>query len=204
MLKAEKLTLWRGELCLFDELSFSVEAGEVMLVRGPNGAGKTTLLRVLAGLTRAETGQVTWAGEPTTAQRSEFGAALAYSGHQTGLKGDLSLRGNLAFAARLAGLAGEPWVPLLNDLALANSADRLVRHLSAGQQRRGALARALMLPAQLWILDEPFTNLDAQGREFLENRLDQHLAGDGLAVLAAHHDLRERNGLQTLDLGVAA
>jgi heme exporter protein A len=204
ILKAEKLTLWRGELCLFDELSFSVKAGEVMQVRGPNGAGKTTLLRVLAGLTRAETGRVTWAAAPTTAQRSEFGRALAYCGHQTGLKGDLSLRGNLAFSARLAGLEGEPWLPLLDELALTGSADRLVRHLSAGQQRRGALARALMLPASLWILDEPFTNLDAQGREFLEHRLDRHLAADGLAVIAAHHDLRERAGLRSLELGVAA
>ncbi|MGI9330035.1 MAG: cytochrome c biogenesis heme-transporting ATPase CcmA [Gammaproteobacteria bacterium] len=202
-LKAENLTLWRGELCLFDRLSFSVSQGEVMQVRGPNGAGKTTLLRVLAGLTRAETGRVSWSGEATTAQRSEFGLALAYCGHQTGLKGDLSLRGNLAFSGRLAGLAGEPWLPLLDQLGLTASADRLVRHLSAGQQRRGALARALMLPARLWILDEPFTNLDGQGREFLEDRLDQHLSGDGLAVIAAHHDLRERTGLRRLELGVA-
>jgi len=204
MLKAEKLTLWRGELCLFDELSFSVSAGEVMQVRGPNGAGKTTLLRVLAGLTRPETGRVSWAGEPITGQLSEFGQALAYCGHQTGLKGDLSLHGNLAFSARLAGLGGQPWRPLLDELALSGSADRLVRNLSAGQQRRGALARSLMLPASLWILDEPFTNLDTQGREFLEDRLDEHLAADGLAVIAAHHDLRERSGLRKLELGVAA
>lgn len=204
ILNAEKLSLWRGELCLFDELSFSVAAGEVMQVRGANGAGKTTLLRVLAGLTRAESGQLSWAGEAITAQRGEFGRALAYCGHQTGLKEDLSLRANLSFAARVAGLGGEPWLPLLAELALSDSADRLVRHLSAGQQRRGALARVLMLPAQLWIMDEPFTNLDAQGRELLEHRLDQHLAGDGLAVIAAHHDLRERGGLRTLELGATA
>jgi heme exporter protein A len=199
-LAARELTLWRGELCLFDALSFAVEPGQVLMVTGPNGAGKTTLLRVLCGLTRPESGQVRWGEQAVEGARAEFGAVLAYCGHQTGLKADLSLARNLAFAARVAGLEGEPWQPLLAQLGLAHCGELLVRHLSAGQQRRGALARALMVPARLWIFDEPFTNLDAAGREWLEGMLDAHLERGGLAVIAAHHALRERPGLRHLQL----
>jgi heme exporter protein A len=201
MLTAEKLTLWRGELCLFDELDLSVSSGEAMVVNGPNGAGKTTLLRVLCGLTRPESGRVLWNGVPVDGRNPEFGKSLAYCGHQTGLKGDLSLSRNLAFAARMAGLAGEPWLDTLVQLGLARCADLQVRQLSAGQQRRGALVRALMMPARCWVFDEPFANLDAAGREWLETRLDRHLADGGLAVIAAHHDLRARPGLRRLELG---
>ena len=203
MLSAEALTLWRGELCLFDGLSFAVEPGEVLMVRGPNGAGKTTLLRVLCGLTRPETGRVLWGGEPVAGGNTDFGAALAYCGHQTGLKADLSLTSNLAFAARLAGLQGQPWRDTMGQLGLARCADLLVRHMSAGQQRRGALVRALMLSARLWVFDEPFTNLDSTGRDWLEARLDAHLDKGGLAIIAAHHELRPRAGLRTLDMAEA-
>ncbi|UCG71509.1 MAG: cytochrome c biogenesis heme-transporting ATPase CcmA [Chromatiales bacterium] len=203
MLVADELTLWRGELCLFDGLSVAVEPGQALMVRGPNGAGKTTLLRVLCGLTRPEAGQVHWCGEPVETSGEQFGRALAYCGHQTGLKADLSLAGNLAFAARLAGLHGEPWRDIMAQLGLASRADLLVRHLSAGQQRRGALVRALMVPAQLWVFDEPFTNLDAAGRDWLEARLDAHLDRGGMAIIAAHHELRPRPGLRTLELAEA-
>ncbi len=132
-----------------------------------------------------------------------FGQSLAYCGHQTGLKADLSLARNLAFAARLAGLDGQPWRDIMGQFGLERCADLLVRHLSAGQQRRGALVRALMLSTRLWIFDEPFTNLDAAGRDWLEARLDKHLAGGGLAVIAAHHELRPRPGLRMLELAEA-
>lgn len=200
MLVANQLTLWRGELCLFDGLSFAVEPGQALMVRGPNGSGKTTLLRVLCGLTRPEAGYVQWGGESVDAAGADFGRALAYCGHQTGLKADLSLASNLVFAARLAGLHDEPWWDIMAQLGLERRADLLVRQLSAGQQRRGALVRALMLPARLWVFDEPFTNLDAAGRDWLEARLDTHLENGGMAVIAAHHELRPRPGLRTLAL----
>ncbi len=203
MLLADNLTLWRGELCLFDGLSFAVEPGQALMVRGPNGAGKTTLLRVLCGLTRPESGRVEWCGAPVDAGGTSFGHALAYCGHQTGLKADLSLSRNLAFAARLAGLDGQPWREIMGQLGLERCADLLVRHLSAGQQRRGALVRALVLSSRLWIFDEPFTNLDAGGRDWLEAQLDAHLEGGGLAIIAAHHELRPRPGLRSLELAEA-
>ena len=189
MLKAVDLTLWRGLNCLFEDLSFEVPPGVVQLVRGPNGSGKTTLLRVLCGLTRPETGRVEWAGEPIEANRQAYGARLAYCGHSTGLKADLTVIQNLIFAARLQGQDGRPWERIVEPLALGRCADLQVRYLSAGQKRRTGLARMLMSGAEVWVMDEPFTNLDRHGRAYLSDQLSGHLESGGLAVVAAHHDL---------------
>jgi heme exporter protein A len=202
VLTANKLTLWRGSLCLFENLTFQVNDGSVLLVQGPNGSGKTTLLRVLCGLSRPESGSVQWNNESIESSRSIFGAQIAYFGHITGLKVDLTVNQNLAFAARMLGQHNQRWENYLEPLRLSHCANLPVRYLSAGQQRRTALVRVLMSDAKLWMMDEPFTNLDQAGREFIEGELTRHLNGEGLAVVVAHHGLdlpQER--LTTVHLG---
>jgi heme exporter protein A len=189
VLTAVDLTLWRGPHCLFEQLSFEVTGGSALIVRGPNGSGKTSLLRVLCGLTRPEAGRVEWNGADVEKDRQGFGACLAYLGHATGLKADLTVEQNLQFCARMNGDTGTPWASCLDALDLGHCADLELRYLSAGQQRRAALARILMSEARLWIIDEPFTNLDDAGRAFVEERIASCLGGDGLAVIAAHHEL---------------
>ncbi len=189
-LVAQDLTLWRGPNCLFEDLSFSVEPGTLLLVRGPNGSGKTTLLRVLCGLTRPETGQVVWRDVPVEKNRQAFGAELAYFGHANGLKSDLTVTQNLQFYAELYGQSGEKIPALLDALNLTVCAKLEARYLSAGQKRRTALARVLMSEATAWLLDEPVTNLDAAGREYVEERLRTHVKGGGLAIAATHEDIR--------------
>ena len=194
MLTGTGLTLWRGANCLFDQLSLSAAPGGALLIRGPNGSGKTTLLRVIAGLTLPEEGEVRWNGRPLS-DRDESGRhTMAYCGHATALKPDLTTRENLRFFAQLSGYASSALPELLESTGLTACADLPARVLSAGQKRRAALARVLMSGAPLWLLDEPQTNLDAAGREFLERVLQQHLANSGTAVIVAH---------QSVDLGSA-
>ena len=157
-------------------------------MRGRNGAGKTSLLRVLAGLTLPESGQVEWAGEPIRSCRAKYGAEMAWCGHLTGLKPDLTVAQNLDFAGRLAGRSAESWAGLLETLGLASCRNLETRHLSAGQQRRAALARVLNSGARLWLIDEPFTNLDDAGRRLVQERIGQHARDGGIAVIAAHHE----------------
>ncbi len=179
------LSIWRGERCLQRGLNGRLEAGQAMTLRGPNGCGKTTLIRTLCGLSEAETGEVLWGNRPVRQCRSEFYAALAYSGHALGLKGDLTPRENLRFAQGLRGRDG-PDDALLNKLGLQRCATLPVRQLSAGQKQRAALAGVLGSGAAIWALDEPFTNLDAAGREWLADQFDQHLVAGGRLLLAAH------------------
>ncbi len=201
MLSASQLTLWRGYQCLFEALSFELSAGQAMLVRGPNGSGKTTLLRVVCGLTRPESGQVFWQQADLHRERAQVGTALAYSGHQTGLKGDLSLAENLSFFARLADQPDRIWQSLLEPLGLQELGELDVRLLSAGQQRRAALVRTLISPAPLWVMDEPLANLDEQGRSFVLDAVNAHLASGGLALLAVHEAVQLAHTSLTLTLG---
>ncbi len=189
VLEATGLCMWRGTTCLFTDLSFRVPSGVALLVSGPNGSGKTTLLRIVAGLTQAEEGRLTWEGLPVGTGLAAPPGGIAYLGHLTGLKADLSPRQNLTFAARLAGLPEDSWHDAAGALALMDCLDLEVRVLSAGQKRRTALARLLTCPSRLWVLDEPLTNLDAEGQGLVRARLGAHLVGGGTAVVAAHHEL---------------
>jgi heme exporter protein A len=200
MLEASNLTLSRGPTQLFERLSFRVQSGAALLLRGPNGVGKTSLLRVLCGLTRPEQGEISWNGER---QQDGLRGLVAYSGHLPGLNVDLTVHQNLSYYARLSrGTAA--WQGLLTALGLDRCADLEVRHLSAGQKRRAGMARVLMSGAPIWLLDEPFTNLDAAGRQLIEEFIGTHLASGGLAVVAAHDDMRLADGRSaTLLLGGA-
>ena len=179
------LALWRGDRCLQTGLAGRLAGGEALTLRGPNGCGKTTLIRTLIGLSQPETGEITWQGTPIHRNRPEFHAQLAYAGHSNGLKGDLTTRENLTFAARMRGRHPNQ-NELLHWLGLSRCADLPVRNLSAGQKRRAALARVLGSGAQLWVLDEPFTNLDVAGTEWLARRFNHHLSLGGLLLMAAH------------------
>lgn len=186
MLTAEGLTLWRGATCLFESLAFACPAGGALLVLGPNGSGKTTLLRIIAGLTEPEAGELRWKQRPLGDARREGPAVLAWCGHPTALKGDLTVRENLHFFARLSGAPDTEVTERLAQVGLSGVADLESRYLSAGQKRRAALARLLLSAAPLWLLDEPHTNLDVEGRALVDALVREHLEGGGSAVIAAH------------------
>lgn len=186
-LEWQNLSLWRGDRCLQQGLHGKLASGQAITLKGPNGCGKTTLLRTLCGLSQPETGKILWQGSQTHHIRAEFHAHLAYSGHSNGLKRDLTTRENLRFAARLRGRHANQ-NELLNGLGLTVCADLPVRNLSAGQQRRASLALILGSGAEFWVLDEPFTNLDRSGCEWLGRRFNDHLNMGGMLLTAAHQD----------------
>jgi heme exporter protein A len=204
-LEARDLELWRGDRRLFANLSFVVRPGELLHVLGPNGAGKTSLLRVLCGSSPPEQGSVRWNGVPIGQQRLAYHAALAYLGHRDGLKSELSALENVRFALALRERAPpEPAVTAtLAELGLAAAAGLPARALSAGQRRRVAIARCLLSGAPLWILDEPFSNLDAEGRAWGASRLAAHAARGGTVVVTSHHPL-QLEGCVTRSVDLAA
>jgi len=187
-LQAETLSCERGERLLFRGLDLSVRPGEIWLVEGANGSGKTTLLRILCGLRRPDDGLILWNGTPIEESRAEFHARIAYLGHHSGIKQELTAQENLRFARALC--AGRADIdPALTRVGLNELEELPVSAFSAGQRRRLAMARLLLSRARVWMLDEPFTALDPAGRTLVRELLAEHAAGGGSALLATHHDI---------------
>jgi len=201
-LAVDDVHVWRGDRHVLKGVSLRLGSGELLHVWGPNGAGKSTLLRVITGLMRPEQGAVRWAGESITDNPAAFHAALAYASHEPALKGDLTALENLRFAVGLKRrVADEELREALGRAGAAACADLPARVLSAGQRRRVALARVLAVRAAVWLLDEPYTNLDASGAELLSRLLERHLDGGGAALLVAHQTLALNWPVRRLELG---
>ncbi|WP_283603674.1 cytochrome c biogenesis heme-transporting ATPase CcmA [Serratia proteamaculans] len=190
MLEAKNLSCVRDERTLFSGLSFTVKPGDIIQVEGPNGAGKTSLLRILAGLARPEGGEVCWHGKNTLRHRERYYQDLLFLGHQPGIKAQLTPFENLQFyqAVRTTPDRQAIW-QALERVGLVGYEDLPVAQLSAGQQRRVALARLWLSDCPLWILDEPLTAIDKQGVAELISLFEQHAQQGGMVLLTTHQDL---------------
>src|ERR1700735_1934396 len=196
----DKVHVWRGDRHVLKGVSLELERTQLMHVSGPNGTGKTTLLRVICGLLRPEQGKVSWRGRPISAVRDDYQANLAYASHEPALKGDLTALENLRFAVGLKRRVSPGELRAsLEQTGVGACADLPARVLSAGQRRRVAMARVLAMNAPLWLLDEPFTNLDAAGTGLLMSLLQSHAQGGGSALVVAHQELAMGRDMRRLE-----
>jgi heme ABC exporter ATP-binding subunit CcmA len=187
MLKVARLTRRFGPLTVLDEVSFSLQAGQILVVTGPNGAGKTTLLRCIVGADRPDAGEVLFRGRSFDETDPQVRAAVAVALDDMGFFPDLSVREHLELMAYAHGADGEDVPEVLMELGLDSADDQLPSTLSSGQRRRLALASCFVRPRQLLVLDEPEQRLDGRGRSWLAERLLREKA-DGTSVLMATHD----------------
>lgn len=192
MLQAVGLSCRRGERRLFSDLNVKVEPGTLLAVVGENGSGKTSLLRIFSSLLPPEEGSVLWDGQDIHQLKELYAGQLTYLGHLNGIKDDLTPLENLMSATSLA---GEPCSNIGAKEALeAIGLKRPIHHLpskvlSQGQKRRVTLARLWLSTRPLWLLDEPFTSLDAASTGVVTQRLLAHVQRGGLAVLVTHQDV---------------
>ena len=200
-LTANQIAIERGGRRVLSGVSFEARAGEALLVVGPNGSGKSSLLRAVAGFLPLAAGRFVLEGG---AAEEGIGEQAHYLGHSDALKSALTAGENLAFWADALGgdAARAAWLAALDRLGLAHVADFPVRALSAGQKRRVALARLLVAPRRIWLLDEPTTALDAAAQRQFAVVMRAHLAGGGL-ILAATHAPLELDDAARLTLGDA-
>lgn len=185
-LSVKDLSCARNEFLLFERLGFEIGLGDILLLEGPNGSGKTSLLRLLAGLATPESGQVLWQNKAINAIRYEFNQAMIYIGHASGVKDGLSVDENLCWLA--PGFNQQQRLAALAKAGLTAYEDQLCARLSAGQRRKVSLARLYLESKPLWILDEPFTALDKNSVESVENLLIEHSQKGGMAILTTHQD----------------
>ena len=204
-LSGHDLTCERGERRVFAGVEFALGPGEAMAVVGPNGAGKSSLLRLIAGLLPAASGTVRWDGAPVASEPEAHRARLHYVGHLDALKSTLTPAEALAFHAELRGAPASAAAisAALGALDLAAIANLPARFLSQGQRRRAALARLFVVPAPVWLLDEPTLGLDADSVARLAAAVARHRSSGGLVVVATHGGL-DLGAHTTLDLRRAA
>lgn len=196
------LHLWRGDRHLLRDVSLSLAPGELLQVIGENGVGKTSLLRCVAGLIEPEAGEIRWQGTPIRQCKDIFHRQLAYLGHSNALKPDLTGLENLGCDVRMRRqVTTQEMRATLELLQISRCADLPARALSAGQKRRLSLARVLLSGAQLWVLDEPITNLDSGGIACVERCMAAHLDAGGSILTAAHQQLLQQHaGVRSLEL----
>jgi len=190
LLAARSLSLGRGGRQLFEDLSFIVNAGQLLQIEGANGSGKTSLIRILAGLSHH--------GFEGRVERS---VPLMYLGHKAAVKSMLTPRENLTWHVSGEASYSEAAIEqALERVGLYGYEDAPSHSLSAGQQRRVNLARLYLSTAPLWLLDEPFTAIDRSGVAAIEARLVAHVDSGGAVVITSHQSLSVSCSVQTLSL----
>lgn len=199
-LSGQGLFCERDDRVLFNGLDFEFKSGQIIQIAGPNGAGKSTLMRILLGMSAGFEGKLSWNGSALEKSRYDFNSKLLYLGHQVGIKGNLTPEENLK--ALNPSADKKSIYSALKKVGLKGFEDLLCQGLSAGQQRRVALARLFLETKPLWILDEPFTAIDKDGVAELESLIVEHAAQGGLVILTTHHEISAH--VTTLMLGNAS
>lgn len=189
LLTGKGLSCVRTHRVVFQDLNFEIGSGEVLVVTGNNGSGKTSLLRIVAGLGRARSGRLEWNRQ--LLELEQHRVRVGWLGHQNALHPQLTPRETLDFWLRWHGCTTTSSHPalsgaLLRRAGLLSAADLPTRLLSAGQQRKLALARLLTTMRSVWLLDEPAVSLDQSGLAFLSELVDQHISQAGLVVVSDH------------------
>jgi heme exporter protein A len=189
LLSAHRLAFSRNDEPIFGPLDFSLGRGETLLVEGDNGSGKTTLLRVLAGMLPAGTGEIRFGDHAAT--RDNRNGRVLWLGHRSGMHAALSARENLVFLASLYGTRdGATAASAMQRVGIAAWLDEPLDTLSAGQKKRVGLARLLLLPGDIWLLDEPYANLDRHGIELVNSLIAEHCDAGGATLVTSHGAVR--------------
>lgn len=189
-LEVKNLECTRQDMILFQDIDFSLDDGDILQIDGVNGSGKTSLIRILAGLIKATAGEVYWQGQVISDCRYEYQEVISYIGHLNAVKSGLTALENLRVARDLACLKNNiDFSEILKRIGLAGMEDVYVNSMSAGQKRRLSLSRLLIEKKKLWLLDEPFTSLDVEGKIIIEEMIREHSHTGGITVFATHQPL---------------
>jgi heme exporter protein A len=198
--EVRNLSVERGNRGIIRELSLSLTGGNLVHLKGANGSGKTTLLRALAGLIVPSQGEIFW-NDSNINKNIFFQSMLNYVSHSLGLAGELTTLENLSFLRSISKKTLNKTIEVsLETMDLKSFQHCRTAILSAGQRQRASLAQLLLFDCPLWLLDEPFSSLDAQSCSVIESLIDDHISNGGIAIVASHQKFQSSTVQQILEL----
>ena len=185
MLQTESLELFRNDVPIYSNISFNLIQGQHLVLSGSNGSGKTSLIRTLCCLTNPSSGCIKWNKSNVDSIYNDYLDLIAYLGHKNGLIDELTLMENIEVTLG-KNFDRSELTNLLENFNLFAHKDILYSNLSNGQKRKTALIRVILSSKQLWIMDEPFTNLDVDSIAFIDIIINSHLNKGGMLISASH------------------
>lgn len=186
LLQVESLELYREDHLIFSNISFQIQNGDHLVIRGQNGSGKTSLIRTICGLTQADKGKVLWNEASIDESLFNYYEQLSYLGHKNGLISELTLDENLNYGLDQTDKDGQDQV--INGFRLTDLKHSLIQNLSNGESRKTALSRVVSSKKPLWVLDEPYANLDSDSISYLNNCIGDHINTGGIVITSTNRD----------------
>ena len=186
LLQVESLELYREDHLIFSDISFQIESGDHLVIRGQNGSGKTSLIRTICGLTQVDKGKVLWNEASIDESLFNYYEQLSYLGHKNGLISELTLDENLNYGLDQTDKDGQDQV--INGFRLTDLKHSLIQNLSNGESRKTALSRVVSSKKPLWVLDEPYANLDSDSISYLNNCIGDHINTGGIVITSTNRD----------------
>ncbi|WP_349968161.1 heme ABC exporter ATP-binding protein CcmA [Wolbachia endosymbiont of Armadillidium arcangelii] len=199
MLECENLSCARNNRVLFENLSFKAKPKSKILVTGPNGSGKTSLIRSLSGLLPPVSGNIMYCGKDIYDDIKSYIPSMVYIGHKNACKDSLTAGENIEFWARIRNTR-ELIMAAVCCLQLQPVLNIKYSELSVGWKRRVALARLLIFNANVWLIDEPFCNLDSTTCELVLNLISIRSEQNGTVIITGHSSTEQLCDFTTIDI----
>ena len=183
MIEVARISKRYGKRVILEDISFQVKSGERVAIVGKNGSGKTTLLQIMAGVTRADAGEIRYFGE-NAAKSSTFRKYCGYVPQDNPLLEELSVKDNL----RLWSGVNDMWKTVVAQFHLTDIMGQKVEKLSGGMKRRVSIACALLQNPPILILDEPTTALDIYYKDSILQWMDDYNKKNGIILMTTHEE----------------
>ena len=195
MLLAQNISLLRSNIKIFENINLSLNSGKIIILRGKNGSGKTSLIKTVLNLFEPSSGSIYWKGKLLKNNLYDYYNHLTYIADKTSSLRQLTINENIKIwkSTCLSKIHFEQIDNVLSTLKLIDLKNKKVNSLSLGEVKKLELIRLIIENKRIWVLDEPFTNLDSESIDVLVQTFEDHCKSDGSIIFSSHQVLQIRN-----------
>ena len=192
MLLTQNLTLYRSKRKIFENVNMSLSSGKIILLKGKNGSGKTSLIKTILNILEPSTGSIYWKGKILKKNLYDYYKNITYISDKISTIRQLSVNENITIWKKifLSNISNQEINNILSLLNIDKFFNSKVSTLSLGETKKLELLRLIIENKKIWILDEPFTNLDLESVDVLEHTFTDHCNKNGSVLFSTHNDTK--------------